>query len=148
MWEKVIKGLAAVGGMIAGMFGEWSLLLKLLAGAMVLDYVSGLIVAWVGKSPKSEGGGPSSAAGFAGLAKKAFIIIIVLASTMLDKALNTGAMVFQTATVFYYLANEGLSILENTALMGVPFPKGVKSALEAMKQRGDKPPDEPGNPEA
>lgn len=147
MWDKIIKALATVGGVIAGLLGEWNMMLTLLAIAMVVDYVSGLIVAWAGKSPKSEGGGPSSAAGFLGLAKKAFIILIVLLATLLDKALGTGTSAFQMAAVFYYLANEGLSIVENAALMGVPLPPKVKEALEAMKTKGSEPPDAPGNPE-
>jgi toxin secretion/phage lysis holin len=147
MWDKIVKGFAAVGGVIAGLLGEWNVMLTLLAIAMVVDYVSGVIVAWAGKSPKSEGGGVSSAVGFQGLLKKAFIILIVLLATLLDRALGTGTTAFQMAAVFYYIANEGISILENAALMGVPFPAGVKSALEAMKTKGDtKPPDDPGNP--
>ena len=149
MWDKVIKFIAAVGGAIAGLLGEWNIMLTLLAVAMAVDYLAGVIVACCGKSPKSETGGISSAVGFQGLAKKAFIILIVLLATMLDRALNTGSMVFQMATVFYYLANEGISILENAALMGVSFPPAIKNALEAMKKKGesvkeqnDEPPDD------
>jgi toxin secretion/phage lysis holin len=146
VWDKIIKGAAAVGGVIAGLLGEWNMMLTLLAIAMVVDYVSGLIVAWAGKSPKSNGGGVSSAVGFQGLLKKAFIILIVLLATLLDRALGTGTSAFQMAAVFYYIANEGLSIVENAALMGVPLPPRVKEALEALKTKGSEPPTNPGNP--
>lgn len=136
-WDRLVKGLAVVGGFIAGFFGEWNTLLTVLVAAMCIDYLSGLIVAWVGKSLKSEGGGVSSEIGFRGLAKKAFIIFVVLLATLLDRALGTDGMIFQTAAVCYYIANEGISILENTALMGVPYPKKVKDALEAMKAKED-----------
>ena len=145
MWDKIVKGAAAVGGAIAGLLGEWNLMLTLLAIAMVVDYVSGVIVAWAGKSPKSEGGGVSSSVGFQGLLKKAFIIIIVLLATLLDRALGMGTNPFQMAAVFYYIANEGLSIVENAAIMGVPLPPKVKEALEALKTKSTEPPADPGN---
>lgn len=143
MWDKIIKALAAVAGAIAGLLGGWSTMLTLLAVAMGVDYLSGLIVAWRGKSPKTDGGGLSSKAGFDGLARKAFIILIVLLATILDKAVGGTTAVFQMAATAYYIANEGLSILENAALMGVPFPSKIKDALEALKSKGDedKPPD-------
>lgn len=146
MWDKVIKGLSTAAGVVAGLLGEWNIMLTLLAIAMVVDYVSGLIVAWAGKSPKSEGGGVSSAIGFQGLLKKATIMLIVLLATLLDRALGAGTNIFQMAATFYYIANEGISILENAALMGVPFPPKIKEALEAMKTKGSEPPTNPGNP--
>ena len=134
VWDKVIKGVCAVGGAIAGVFGGWNAMLTLLAVAMVLDYISGLIVAWTGKSPKSENGGVSSRVGFVGLAKKAFVLLIVLLATLIDRAIGNETMIFQMATAFYYFANEGISILENAALMGVPFPAKIKDALEELKE--------------
>ena len=102
---------------------------------MAMDYISGLLLAASGKSPKTASGHIDSSVGFVGLAKKGFILIIVLVATLLDKALATDAMVFQTATACYYIANEGISILENAGLMGLPVPKPVRDALE--KLRGD-----------
>lgn len=136
VWDKVTKCIAAVGGAIAGLLGGWNGLLTLLVVAMVLDYISGLVVAWRGRSPKTEGGGLSSAVGFDGLAKKAFIMLIVLLASVLDRAIGDGTM-FQTATVCYYIANEGLSLLENAALMGVPFPDKITDALEILKDKNN-----------
>ena len=84
MWDKVVKMLCAAAGAIAGIFGGWNTLLTLLACAMAMDYVSGLMVAMLGKSPKTDGGGIDSKVGFIGLAKKGFIIMIVLLATLLD----------------------------------------------------------------
>ena len=137
MWDKILKALAAAAGAVAGLLGEWSVILTALAVAMGVDYLSGLIVAWRGMSPKTEGGGLSSKAGFAGLAKKGIIILIVLLATVLDRVLGGEVAIFQTAAAAYYIANEGLSILENAALMGVPFPPRVKKALEALKAKGE-----------
>jgi len=135
IWDKAIKALATIGGAIAGVFGEWGMLMTILASAMVLDYISGVLVAAFGKSLKTEGGHLDSKVGFVGLAKKALIIMIVLLATLLDKALGTDAMVFQTATVCYYIANEGISVVENAGLMGLPVPDAVKRALEQMKEK-------------
>jgi len=135
VWDKIIKGIAAVGGAVAGIFGEWSALMTILAAVMVLDYISGVLVAISGNSLKTEGGHLDSKVGFIGLAKKAFILVIVLMATLLDKALGAEAMVFQTATVCYYIANEGISVVENAGLMGLPVPDVVKRALEQMKEK-------------
>lgn len=141
-WDKIIKATAAVGGAIAGLFGEWTVTLTILVVVMATDYISGCIVAACGKSPKSESGGLSSKVGFIGIAKKGFIMLLVLLATMLDKAIGNGPMVFQSSLVLYYIANEGLSILENAALLGVRFPEKLKRALESMREQEDKPPDD------
>lgn len=142
MWDKVFKAVMLVLGGIAGLYGEWTATLTILAVMMAVDYITGWMVALAGKSPKTKSGGLSSKVGFIGIAKKGFIMLIVLVATQLDKAIGNTSMVFQTATVFYYIANEGLSILENAELMGVPFPGLVKDRLESMREQKDKPPDD------
>ena len=135
--EQIVKRIAAAIGALAGLFGDWNELMTVLAVLMALDYATGLIAAWRGKSPKTDGGGVSSKAGFDGLIRKALIMAVVLLATLLDTAAGNSARVFQTAATTYYIANEGISILENTALMGVTYPKFVMNALEALKQKGD-----------
>ena len=142
MWDKVLKLCAAAIGAAAGLFGEWTLALTILVVMMAVDYITGVLVAITGKSPKTDGGGLSSKIGFIGLAKKGFIMLIVLVATMLDRAIGNTAMIFQMATVFYYIANEGLSILENADLMGVPFPAFIRERLETMRENKSKPPDD------
>ena len=141
-WDKIVKALAAVAGAIAGLFGEWNTMLTILIVMMTVDYVSGWIVAWCGKSPKTETGGLSSKVGFVGIAKKGFIILLVLVATMLDRAIGNDTFVFQSSLVLYYIANEGLSVLENAAILGVPFPDKLRKALETLREKDDKPPDE------
>ena len=136
-WDKILKTLAGIMGAAAGLLGEWNVLLTILAVFMVIDYVTGLIVAWRGKSPKTESGHVSSRAGFDGLIRKAFIMVIVLVATLLDVAIGNASRVFQTAATMYYIANEGISILENTALMGVKYPVFIIRALEAMRDKND-----------
>lgn len=140
-WDKILKVLAAVAGAIVGLFGEWNTMLTILVVAMTTDYISGWIVAWCGKSPKTENGGLSSKIGFIGIAKKAFIMILVLLATLLDRVIGGDTAVFQSSLVLYYIANEGLSILENAARLGVKFPAKIKRALETMQEQEDDPPD-------
>ena len=142
MWDKIIKGICAVIGVIAGLYGEWTTALSILAIMMGVDYITGVLVAISGRSTKTDGGGLSSKIGFIGIAKKGFIMLIVLVATQLDRAIGNTAMVFQTATTFYYIANEGLSILENAEAIGVPFPSFIKQRLETMRESKDKPPDQ------
>jgi len=141
MWDRIVKAASCLGGALIGLAGGANGLFAMLAGAMGLDYLSGLIVACRGRSPKSETGGVSSMIGFDGLARKTFILLIVLLAALLDQALGTGANLFRTASTCYYIANEGISIMENAALMGVPFPEKIKNALEAFREnhgaRGD-----------
>lgn len=136
-WDDVVKWMAGIAGALAGLLGEWNVLLTILAIMMVLDYVTGLIVAWRGRSPKSETGGVSSKVGFDGLIKKAFIMIVVLIATLLDTAIGNTTRVFQMAAVMYYIANEGISVLENTAIMGVKYPRFIMRALETMREKND-----------
>lgn len=141
-WDKIIKFLAAALGAIAGMFGGWDTMLKVLVGAMAIDYISGWIVAIMGNSVKSANGHLDSNVAWKGLLKKGLALLVVLLGALLDKAV--GQSVFRNMVVWFYIANEGLSILENLALAGVPFPASVKKMLEQMReQHDDKPPDDP-----
>lgn len=137
MWDKVIKTLAAAGGAVAGFFGGWNAILTVLLVAMAVDYASGLIVAMAGKSLKTESGGLNSKIGFVGLAKKGMICLVVLTATLLDKAVGNATSVFQMAVCCFYIANEGVSILENAAIVGLPVPGIVKRALDELKQKGE-----------
>ena len=141
-WDRITKAIFAVAGAVAGLFGEWNTMLTIFVVMMAIDYITGLIVAACGRSPKTEGGRLSSKAGFVGICRKAVMMLLILVATLLDKSLGNETMVFQSSLVFYYIANEGLSILENAALLGVKFPSKLQRALEAMQEREDEPPDD------
>ena len=139
-WDYIIKGLAAVCGGVAGLMGGMDTMLRVLLIFMIVDYVTGWGVAIAGHSLKTEDGHLNSAVGFKGIAKKCFILLAVLLASTLDDAL--GQPMFRSMVVWFYVANEGLSILENLALIGVPFPEAIKTALEQIKERNDKKPDD------
>ena len=132
----VLAVLATAGSAIAQALGGWDMALKVLICFMVLDYTTGWLVAAVWhKSGKSETGALSSNAGFKGLVKKCVMLALVWMGTLLDLA--TGSEFVRTAVCMFFIANEGLSILENTAVMGVPYPAFIKNMLDAMRQAAD-----------
>lgn len=135
MWDKMMKTLAGVGGAIAGLFGGWDMMLGVLIGVMAVDYATGLVVAAMGRSPKTETGHLDSKAGFRGLLRKGVILLMVLLGALLDLALGTGAAMFRNMVIWFYIANEGISILENVALTDMPFPAWLKGALEQLRDR-------------
>lgn len=137
VWDKIIKVLAAIGGAIAGLFGGWDKLLVVLVAMMAVDYVSGVLVAVMGKSQKTEYGGLSSKVGAYGLAKKGLMMLVVLVAALLDRAIGTQAAVFRDAACWFYIANEGLSLLENLSLAGVPFPEKLKEMLGQRRDEAD-----------
>lgn len=135
-WDKVIAIGAGIGGFIAGLYGGWDVSMWVLVGIMAIDYASGLVVAAMGKSGKSESGGLDSNVGWKGLARKFLTLLLVLVAAMVDRVLGDGAA-FRTMACWFYIANEALSILENTALAGVHWPEGLKKALEQMKAKSE-----------
>lgn len=136
MKNMVLGVLAVAGSAMAQALGGWDMALKVLIGFMVLDYVTGWLVAAVWhRSSKSETGALASNAGFKGLIKKCMILALVWMAAMLDRV--TGSDFVRTAVCMFFIANEGLSILENTAVMGVPYPDFVKNMLDAMKEQAN-----------
>lgn len=135
MWDRVLKIGAAAAGAVAGVYGGWDQMIKVLCAVMVIDYMTGCIVAWMGKSRKTEGGGPDSKIGFIGIGKKVLMLLAVLMAAIVDRVLPTGMAVCRTTMICFYIANEGLSILENLALAGVPFPPFIQQALEQLRER-------------
>ena len=133
----VLAALAAVGSWIANSLGGWDASMQVLVALMVADYLTGVLVAAVWhRSSKSSSGTLNSVAGFKGILKKCMILMLVWIGVLLDQAL--GSAYARTAVVLFFVGNEGISLLENLGLMGVPFPAFLKRALEALRDQGDK----------
>ena len=139
-WNGVQVAFTAIGGWLGWFLGGCDGLLYALIAFVVIDYITGLMCACKGISTKTESGHISSKAGFDGLIKKAAIILVVLLAVQIDMAIGTNAIA--AAAMCFYIANEGVSILENTALLGVPYPAALMNALETMKQKGEEKKDE------
>ena len=139
--KKITELLAAVGGAIASFFINMPPLVWILLAVMTMDFITGLICGAMGKSKKTDNGYLSSHAAFEGLMRKVLIIFVVLLAAALDFAVSKGAGIqFEAvmgATCLWFIASEGLSILENCANMGVPVPKILLKLLEIMKDKGD-----------
>lgn len=129
IWEKAVKISAAALGAVAGALGGWDWLMTVLLACMIADYLSGVIVAWMGKSLKTEYGGLSSKVGAAGLMRKGLMLMVVLVAALLDRALGPDSAMFRDAVCWFYIANEGISLMENLNLAGVPFPRKLKDLL-------------------
>lgn len=143
MWKKILELLSAIGGAVASFFVTMPPLVWILIAVMTIDYITGLLCGAMGKSEKTETGYLESHAAFKGLLKKSLILLVVLLAAMLDLAVSKGAGIqFEAvmgATCLWFIASEGLSVLENVASMGVPVPKILLQLLEIMRSKGDGP---------
>lgn len=128
-----VSGVAA--GVIFALIGGWDLALEALAIIMLLDYLTGLVVAGVfHKSPKSEGGALESKAAFKGLVKKALIVVIVVAFHQADKL--TGKGFFRDGACWAFFIAELISVVENVGLV-YSLPSFIRRALEWLRKKGE-----------
>lgn len=118
--------LVAFGGTLGTfLFGEWEIGLQILITLMVCDFISGIICGYKEKDL-------SSRKGYDGLKKKFSILLILILAVSLDRLIGQG-WVFRTLVIYFYVAMEGLSMLENASRLGVPIPDGLKDALIQLK---------------
>ncbi|MFV0351440.1 MAG: holin family protein [Oscillospiraceae bacterium] len=128
--------LAAIGAWIAAALGGWNAALQTMCIVMAVDYFTGIICALFFKSStKSESGSFNSKASLIGLLKKGAMLFVVLLAYNLDNL--AGTLFLREAVIFFFIGNDGLSIVENLGLMGVPLPSVIKNAFEVLKQKGD-----------
>lgn len=121
---KVI--IMALGTGATWLLGSWDMALRVLIVFIVLDYGTGLTRAWINKEVSSD-------VGLMGIARKGLIFVVLIVAVMLDRLLNTGTWVFRTLVCYFYIANEGISLLENCAGLGLPIPEKIKDALAQLK---------------
>ncbi len=136
MKETFCVSLGTLGSFIAGLFGGFDASMVTLLVFMSIDYITGLIVAAVKKSPKSKSGGLSSKAGLKGLIKKCVIFMLVLVAVRLD--LTLGTKYIRDAVCIGFMVNELISIIENAGLLGVPMPLALKNAVELLQNKDKK----------
>ena len=141
MKEKILQALSAAAGAVVSFFSGLPPLIWVLLAVMSLDYITGIITGIVGKSQKTEHGGLSSSTAFMGLMKKALILIVVLVAALVDRAVTLGAGIefaaVTGATCLWFIASEGLSIVENAATIGVKVPAVLLRVLEVMHDKGE-----------
>ena len=137
MKSGICTAAGIVGSAIAALFGGWDEALVTLVIFMVIDYVSGLIVAGVfHASKKTESGTLESRAGWKGLCRKGVTLLFVLVAHRLDMAI--GVDYIRNAVIIGFMANELISIVENAGLMGIPLPKVIQTAIDILTEKSEK----------
>ena len=133
MKETICTVIGMVGGFIAALIGGWDSALVTLVIFMGVDLMTGFVTAAMGKSKHSASGRLNSKAGWVGLAKKFCILLMVVVAVRMD--IMIGTTYIRDATCIGFCVNELLSIIENTSLMGIPYPPAIKKAIEVLQKR-------------
>ena len=130
-WNTIQLVFTAIGGWLGYFLGGCDGLLYTLLAFVVLDYVTGIMCAVVDKKLSSE-------IGFRGIFKKILIFALVGIGHLLDVQVLGSVGVLRTAVIFFYLSNEGVSLIENAAHLGLPSPAKLKAVLEQLHDRAEK----------
>ncbi|PED41974.1 holin [Bacillus cereus] len=128
----IIKIFMATSGGVCGYFlGGWDTALRVLITMSIIDYTTGMIAGWINGKLKSK-------IGFKGIAKKVVLFLLVGAATQVDIALGVNSTI-REATIFFFMGNELLSILENAGRIGIPLPQVLTNAVEILngKQKNE-----------
>ena len=126
--EKHFNGIVAIlATFFTYLFGSWDLALQVLIVFMILDYGTGVLYAYLTDQSNSE-------VGFKGLVKKCMILVVLIIGVMLDRIVGNGTWVFRTLVAYFYIANEGISLLENVGNIGIPIPNKIRNALEQLNK--------------
>lgn len=129
-WNSIQLVFAMIGGWLGYFLGGYDGLLYALIVFMVVDYITGVMCAIVDKKL-------SSAVGFKGICRKVLILMLVGIANLLDvQVIGTGS-VLRTAVIFFYLSNEGVSLLENAAHLGLPIPEKLKAVLAQLHDKAN-----------
>lgn len=124
--EAAQYAFAALGGAVGAVIGGFDGFLYALIVFVVVDYLTGVMVAVLNKKLSSE-------VGFHGIFKKVVIFALVAVGHIVDSYVIQNGSVIRTAVIFFYLSNEGISILENASVLGLPVPQKLKDVLEQLK---------------
>ena len=130
-WNLCQLVFTAVGGWLGYFLGGCDGLLIALAVFVVADYITGVMCAVSDKKLSSE-------VGFEGICRKIIIFLLVGIAHILDVTMIATGSVLRTAVTFFYLSNEGVSLLENAAHLGLPIPEKLKDVLEQLHDRAEK----------
>ena len=130
-WNTIQLIFSAVGGWLGYFLGGCDGLLYALIAFVVIDYITGVMCAIINREL-------SSAVGFKGIFRKVLIFLLVGIANIIDvQVIGTGA-VLRTAVIFFYISNEGVSLLENAGHLGLPIPEKIKTVLEQLHDRAEK----------
>lgn len=128
IWSFIQICFATLGGFLGWFLGGMDGLLYVLLTFVVIDYITGIMCAIADKNLSSE-------VGFKGICRKVMIFALVGTGNILDVYLLGDGSVLRTAVIFFYLSNEGISLLENSAHIGLPIPEKLKEVLKQLHER-------------
>ncbi len=126
----VDSAVAVIGTALTYAFGGFDTTVIILCCFIFADYLTGVARAIVERRL-------SSSIGFKGIAKKGCILVVVMLAVMLDRLIGTEGWMFRTLCAYFYIANEGISILENAAKLGVPIPQKLRDILAQLQDRNE-----------
>ena len=129
-WNTIQLAFAAVGGWLGYFLGGCDGLLYALIAFVAIDYITGVMCAISDKTLSSE-------VGFRGICRKVLIFLLVGIGNIIDVQVLGSPGVLRTAVIFFYLSNEGVSLLENASHLGLPVPDAIKTVLEQLHDRAD-----------
>lgn len=129
-WNTIQIVFASIGGCIGYFMGGCDGLIYALIAFVVVDYITGVMCAVIDKRLSSE-------IGFKGICKKVLIFILVGLANILDSQVIGTGCVLRTAVIFFYISNEGVSLLENAAHLGLPIPSKLKDILKQLHDRAE-----------
>lgn len=130
-WSFLQLIFTAIGGWLGYFLGGCDGLLFALLAFVVIDYITGIMCAIADKTLSSE-------VGFKGICRKVLIFLLVGIANVLDvEVIGTGS-ILRTAVIFFYISNEGVSLLENAAHLGLPVPEKMKAVLEQLHDKSEK----------
>ena len=130
-WIFIQLTFAALGGWLGYFLGGCDGLLYALIAFVAIDYLTGVMCAIIDKKL-------SSAVGFKGICKKVLIFLLVGVANVIDVHVIASGSVLRTAVIFFYISNEGVSLLENAGYLGLPIPTKMKDVLEQLHNRAEK----------
>ena len=133
MKEFICTIAGVVGGFLSSLFGGWDSALITLLIFMGIDLATGFITAAMGRSKHSKNGGLSSKAGWFGIAKKVCTLLLIVVAVRIDILIGTNYI--RDAVCISFCLNELLSIVENTSLMGIPYPAVIKKAIDVLQTK-------------
>lgn len=135
IWNWIQIAFTALGGFLGWFLGDVDGFLYALIAFVVIDYITGVLCAVADKNLSSE-------VGFKGICRKVLIFTLVGIGNIVDVYVLGETGVLRTAVIFFYLSNEGVSLLENAAHLGLPIPEKLKEVLEQLHDRAEKGGDE------
>lgn len=129
-WNTIQLVFTAVGGWLGYFLGGCDGLLYALIAFVVIDYITGVMCAVIDKKL-------SSAVGFKGIFRKMLIFLLVGIANIIDAQVIGNGAILRTAVIFFYISNEGVSLLENAGHLGLPIPEKIKTVLQQLHDRAE-----------